>query len=315
MEIVQNKLRSKEELYYYLGIVILWLIYAWLTFNSPTPAQTTGRYGLSTTELRVLRATVVIPFLFIWLAGSFAVLRFNRYLKYISDSNEAEGFKNIIYGLSLLLVVIIVPQFINLYTTYNPESSEIQRRVTIVRNYTNIILYLSAFWFILKASRHLAGSIQKVISSYKHKIIPVFMVILSIIYFLLVFLNDYRGVSDDPLIKPTYYLPDVLIVLTIILPYIVMWTLGIVAIFEIYIFSKHVPGIIYRKAFGSVAYGLGSIIGLSIFLQFISQSGAYFGYAGLGAILLIVYLLLIAIAISYLFIAKGAKALAAIEEI
>ncbi len=306
---------EKSSKYYYLGIIILWLIYAGLTFNSPTPAQTTGRYGLSTTELRVLRATVVLPFLFIWLAGIYAVVRFNRYLKYISDSNEAEGFRNIVYGLICLLIVIVVPQFINLYTTYNPESFEIQRRVTIVRNYSNIILYLSAFWFILKASRHLVGSISEAKPNKMSLFIPIFMFVLSIFYILLIFLNDYRGVSDDPLIRPTYYLPDILIILTIALPYIIIWSLGTVAILKIHLFSKHVPGIIYRNAFSRVAFGLASIIGLSIIFQFISQSGAYFGRAGLGVILLIVYVILIAIAVAYLFIAKGAKALAAIEEI
>jgi hypothetical protein len=313
MEIIHNQKRSAEK-YYYFAIIGLWIIYALATFMAPAAVQTSGRYGLSTGELSVLRITVVLPFLFIWLSGVYAVLRFSRYLKYVSNSNESEGFGNIIYGLWLLLIVIIVPSFIGLITTYNPDSYEIQKTITIIRNYFNIVLYLSAFWFILKASRQLTG-IAEINRSKKWKLIGVIGLGISILYVFLVFSNDYRGFSADSLIRPTYYLPDILIALTIILPYIVTWVLGLMAIYNIYFFSKHVSGVVYRKAFSWVAYGLGSITGLSIFLQFLSQSSAYFGRAGLSIILLIVYLLLIAIAIGYLCIAKGAKALTTIEEI
>jgi len=290
------------------------VLYAIATIKAPVPSQVNGRYGLGSSEMALLRLSVAGPFLLIWLAGVYALTRFSHYTQLLNSSAETSGFKKITKGLWFLLIVIVVPQFINLITSYNPESLEMQKSIVIFRNYFNIALYLAGFIYIYRASRDLM-SLQSVKKSKYMWGFLILIFVLSSLYIFSIFSNDYRGISNDALIKPTYYLSDLLIITTIVIPYILIWILGTMAFVNIFTFSKNVQGIIYKKSFASVAYGLGSIIFLSICLQFLSQLSAYFGRAGLGIILLIVYSVLIAIAIAYLFIAKGARALTDIEEI
>jgi hypothetical protein len=294
--------------------MVAWLIYVVLTVAAPA-AEATGRYGLSLAQLNLLRATFLVPYLFIWLTALMTVVRFQHYAHQVSGSPEGAGFKKLAQGLGLLFLTLILPAFLNLFSTYFPDSLEVQKLTTIVTNYVTVILYLWAFWQLFRASQELNTAATTPAPKRLKPAVIGTVAVLVLLYSWAVFHNDFRTVSVDPLVRPTYFLPDWLIIFTVMIPYIVVWLWGSLTIANIRHFARHVPGVVYRPAFLSVARGLTGIIGLLIVLQFLSQGAALFSQAKLSTILAVIYLLLIIIAVPYLFLARGGRQLSAIEDV
>ncbi len=299
-----------------IAVVTLWLAYCILSILAPSSGAE-ERYHITSLRLAFLQGTFFIPLLVIWLAAMFAIVRFVRYTSIIEGSPESAGFKKLCYGLRALFLVLIIPSFINLVAMYNPESGAADKYTSIVRNYSTIVLYLFAFWQLWHGSKILnITSTKEQGSAPKARIIAfVITATLSAVYVWLIFQNPFRTSSTDLLVKPAYYLPDWLIVLTIIIPYIAIWTMGSVAVINLIAFAKRVPGIMYRRAILWVSWGLSLIVLLLVALQLLNQLGGYFGRAKLETLLGIIYLLLLVMVVTYLFIARGARALTALEEV
>jgi len=298
-----------------IAVIILWVAYCVLSILAPSSGAE-ERYHITSLRLAFLQGTFFIPLLVIWLAAMFAIVRFVRYTSLIEGSPEGAGFKKLCYGLRALFLVLVIPSFINLIATYNPESSATDTYTTIIRNYTTIALYLFAFYQLWYGTKTLNVTSTKERGSAPQARIIAFVIItvLSAVYVWLIFQNPFRTSSNDLLVKPAYYLPDWLIILTIIIPYIAIWTMGSVAVINLIAFVKRVPGIMYRQAILWVSWGLSMIVFLLIALQLINQLGGYFGRASLETVLGIIYLLLLVMVVTYLFIARGARALTALEE-
>jgi hypothetical protein len=307
---------AREMRPYFIGIVIIWAIYVLLTLLAPA-AHTTNRYGISIAQINLLRITLLIPYLFIWVAALFSVLQYKKYLKLISRSSEFQGFKNIVSGITMLLLQLVVSPYLGLVASYNPNSSEVQRAVTIIRTDFTIVFYLAAFYFFWKGTKLLVNTILKkdVKDKLMYSVVPLLLIPLSIALVWFISHNDFRTFSSDPLIKPTYYLGDVSIFITIVIPYIIIWLLGFLSLINLKYLSKNVEGIIYKKSFDLVSKGLAIIIGLTIGLQFLTQATTYFRNASLSLILLLVYAILFCIGAAYVFFAYGAKSLTKIEKI
>ena len=315
MHSIRTKLRSPGAVAYTV-LVVVWLVYAGLSLLAPVN-KSLERYHISVHQYHLLRATIYLPLLFIWWAVLFGALRFNRYAQMVAGTPEGQGFKKIALGLWVLLASIIVPSFVAFIASFNPDSVIVEKYVAITRNYLTVILYLVAFWQILQAARVLSGSVEGggLTAQRARPMVIAVLVLLSAVYVGLVFNNEFRTFSNDPIIKPVYYLPDLLILLTVIIPYIFAWLWGSLAVLHIAVFARKVPGTIYRKAFRSVACGLVIITVFLIMVQLISQARGFFSQASLPIVLGIIYILLIVIGIGYVSIARGARALATIEKV
>jgi hypothetical protein len=216
----------------------------------------------------------------------------------------------------MMFFVIVLPGFVTIVANFYPHDMEWQKWGVIVRGYMTVIFYLFGFWYLWQGSRDLLKAVNgSELSNKWQNFLVGALAALAVFYTWAVLNNPFRSVSSDPLVKATYYLPDILIMLTIVIPYVLIWIMGGTAIINVLSYTKRVPGVIYKQAFSSLAYGLTFTIVLLIVLQFLSQANASIGHAAFSVILVIIYPLLLAIAIGYLLIARGARKLAAIEEI
>ncbi len=301
---------------YLLVIAVLWIVYVVLSLFAPA-TQAINQYRINLTQINLLRVSILIPILVIWLAAFFAFIRFRYYTVQIANSAEAEGFKKIAKGFGMLLLVVMIPGYVGLIANYYPGVDMAEKVVTIIRTYIGIIFYLLAFWYFVQGSKQLVRTLklegQKARLPYR-LVIP-FMVVLCLAYAWAIFHNEFRTVSSDPTIKPTYFLPDWLITSTIFIPYLLIWLWGCRTVVNMRTYAKLVPGVIYRKTFSAIANGLTFIIILLIITQFLSQSSSVFGNASLKVVLAILYVLILAIAAGYVFLARGARELSKIEEV
>ncbi len=311
-----TKIRAYSDMRHaFAWLTVVWIGYVALTLLAPA-AEAVSRYGLTLAQTNLLRLTIVVPYFLIWSAALFGVVWFRRYSRLIKDAPEHKGFLTITLGLFMLLLVVVVPSVIATIFTYFPHSHTAQIFNIILRNYLTIVLYGTGFWYLYQASRSLIHSIGGVEWAGVYRpVVLAALAILTFIYVWLVFQNPFRSISTDPLIQPTYALPDWLIVLTVIVPYVLIWFFGGLAILNFWSYAKTVTGIIYRKSFLSLATGLTATISLLIGLQFLSQATQSLNHATIKIVLIIIYLILLAIAIGYLLIARGARKLVEIEEV
>lgn len=307
---------AQERRIYFIAISLVWIIYAALTLIAP-PAQATNRYGISLSQLNLIRVTLLVPYLLIWLASLFSILQYKKYTRIISTAPEKSGFVEITHGISMLFAQVIISPFVGLIANHYPDSFEVQKIITILRNDLTIIFYLAAFYFFWSGTKKLFTTLLNKHSEELSKYILAFasMAILGSALVWFISHNEFRTNSLDPLIRPTYFVSDISIFITIVIPYLIMWFLGFITLLNLRSLSKNVEGTIYRKSFDAVAKGLAIIVGLTIALQFITQATTYLKNLQLGFVLLLVYVIFLAMSAGYIYFAKGATELTRIEKI
>lgn len=300
---------------YLWGVVVLWLVYVGLSVSAPA-THAINQYRINLVQVHLLRVSILLPVLLIWLAAVFAVSRFRHYSQLVADSPEGLGFRKISNGVLMLFLVLVIPSFVSLISNFYPEAGNLEKWVSIVRQYLTIILYLMAFWYLYLGSKKLNKAFKipyKAKLGYR-RIATAFLGLLVIAYSWAIFHNQFRTVSTDPLIKPTYFLPDWLIISTIFIPQIVMWLWGAWIISNLHGFSKNVQGSVYRNTFAWLTWGVTATLVLLVALQFLAQASTLFGHSSLKVILIVIYILVLLIAIGYLFMARAARYLTSIEE-
>lgn len=297
---------------YYGLLTLAALIYLVMTFTAPI---TSNVYNLSVLQLRVLQISLVIPIILIWTASVYGASRFRRYAELIKGTADGKGLRLISQGLLLLAFGTIVSSLVGTLQAYAREGGWLPAFV-IIRNYLNIVLPLAAYWLMLKGSTLLVTLSKAEASASKLGLkLHVPYVLLASLYVYLVFQDPKRLQPVTETGTATYYLPDWLILFTIIVPYLVAWGFGIAAALNVRSYLDSVKGVIYKQALSKLSQGLAAVVVFSILIQLLSAVGTVFQDWGLGAILVLIYVIVALWAVGYIFIAQGAKKLSKIEEV
>jgi hypothetical protein len=135
----------------------------------------------------------------------------------------------------------------------------------------------------------------------------------AVLYTTLVLHDANRMVPVDNA-TASYYLPDWLLVTTVIIPRLLFWYLGVQAVQNIIIYRQKVKGVLYKDALRHLAIGLGGVVLGIVILRTIQSLAVGLSKVNLGTLLLIVYVLLIVMAVGYVYVARGARKLQRIEE-
>jgi len=309
---------KKQTAYGILSVFVL--LYLAATFLKPPDPEAMERFGLSALQLRLLLVSIVIPIIAVWYMALYGVVHYYAYAKIVKNSPEGPGFNALALGLTILFVGLIAGTVVNLLQqaveAFFPDLADIQKISTITRNYINVIVYFTAFMYMMFGADRLVRAFN-VALNYKKAMFATYLpsIVISGTYIYLLFQNSYRTMSDNPDINPTYYLSDFMIVFTIVLPYIVSWLLAFSALFNLSLFYQNISGTVYKKSLKYFTLGLSAVVTLTVFLQVVSQIGSTLVSGGLGVILIFIYFILALIAAGYFLVARGAKELKKIEEV
>jgi len=314
-EAISSAINSVKSSPFIMGTLALWLVYLAISLNSPNTSQ--NQLHLSDQSLLLLKLSVALPYLLTWLAAAYSAIIIKQYALAIKPSRESSAFNNISWGITILLASLILSTFATTIRSYFSLYSEVRAALTIISNYAYVFPYFLAFIFLLKGARELArqnSTFKIALSTYCLFGIP--LAILSYIWLELIFTNQYRVISGGGSMFASYYLKDSLLVLTIVLPSLATWAIGVLAVVHLRSYYKKVTGIIYRKALSSLFYGFFGVIIASIFYQALLSLGARrLLDLGLEKLLFLIYVFVILQAIGYLLIRRGAKNLTKIETV
>lgn len=281
----------------------------------PADASVLKKYDLSPFQARALGLSIALPLIAVWSLALGGLRRITRYALKIQKQNEGPGFMLISQGLGVLVLGQPLSSFVSTSLNYVArENPSLTAASQIIINYLSLLVISVGFYIIARGTHQLLLKSDK-----KSESSPifwrVFLIIFSVIFVYVTFTNPARTVVVPGVQKAVYYLPDWLIATTIVIPYIVTWYLGLIAVYQLYAYSRLTKGILYKQALRLISHGLGFIIVGSILIRFVSRLNFFFNDAELKILLTVIYLIVVSISVGYIYIAVGAKKLKRIEDV
>lgn len=300
---------------FYITIVILWSIYSFLTLTAPNISP--NQLHISQQTLNILRLSFAIPYLLIWLSAAYSYIKIKRYAAAISPSNESSAFRKVGTGILLLLCSLVISTFASTSRNIMVDNAQMRPILTILTNYAYVFPYLFAFILLYKSTKEFGlqnPNLKFTARNCIHYGIP--LILLAYVWLELIFTNPYRVVPGNASKFASYYLKDSLLILTIVIPSLISWFIGLLSVIKLKIYYKKVSGKIYKRALSSLVNGLSGVIAASVFLQALLSLGPQrLLDLGLEKLLGFIYLFLIIQALGFYFIARGASNLTKIESV
>jgi hypothetical protein len=297
-----------------LLIIVCTLLYlGQIIFIKPDQAIL-NKYHISVTTDIFLALAIAIPYVVIWIVSLIGYQRMDSYIANIRGSKDGEAMN--LVGIGILLLAIWLPVTTLLDSLIRHASTFHLTVANAVRisNYANILLLLPAFVICYVGSRRLLELIRSWRMPSTIAYVTTAYIAFASFYTWLVLHDPVRkfGVHG---VNATFYEPDWLILLTIVIPRLIMWYYGILTVYNLYLYRTRVNGSLYREAIGLLALGLGGVVSIAIILRLFQSVTTTLNNLSLGQLVLVVYILLILIATAYVFIAKGAQKMQRLEEL
>lgn len=294
--------------------ILLGIIYLLLAAALPVDAQASQIHRLTSGQYHLLQFMVNLPLLILSFSAFYGYAKLQNYADSIKQTPEGKDFNLLARGCKWLAWGVLIPAIITiiLNSIANAKPSFTTTSL-IITHYVSLIVALVAFGFINSGAHGLLTRTKKRLSATNLKILIMVFVLIGVIYCFLTFRNlagNNIGSTNN-----FYSLPLWLMLFTVIIPYLYTWVVGLLAAYEIMLFSKLSRGVLYRHALQQVAYGLGIVIASSVALQYLSAAIARDENLSLNASLAATYAIRLGAAAGYILIARGALHMKKIEEV
>lgn len=289
-------------------------LYFLLAIFMPPVNETMVAYHLNPLQYHVLLFVVILPIIPIWFAAFYGYDKLRAYADSIKKTAEGEDFAQLAAGAGWLAYSLPIPAIISiiLKTSANYHAG-FHPAAIIISNYLNLLLPLIAFSILSNSARALTTHANMRIAIGQAKGMIIAFVTLGVLFCYFTF-RHFNLISLNS-VDNAYYLPVWLAVMSIIIPYLYAWFIGLLAAYEITLFAKQTRGLIYRQALSYLGYGVAAVIISSIALQYLLSLAPKNSSLSLNYLLAGVYIIQIIAALGYSLIAFGATRLKKIEEV
>jgi len=289
-------------------------IYVVLIFLLPANHADLREHHLSLLQYRTILFAVSLPSLLTWLVAFAGYAKLREYVYLIRKSPEGAYFSKLAVGCAWLawslplsaILAFLLDGLANSWTGFYSSA-------VIISNYSYMLLSLIALSIIGNASRGLVNRARLKFSLASVRIIMLLFLTAGVLYCYLTFRHfDLSSLSST---HNPYYLPIWLMVISIIIPYLYAWFTGLLAAYEIHLFSRRTNGVLYRQALRLLVAGLITIILSSVAVQYVSSLQPHVGQLTLGYQLVLVSVFRLIGGGGFLLLGLGAIRLKKIEEI
>ncbi len=292
------------------------VVYALLTVLLPPNASSLIKYHISSGQARLISLSFVLPYIAIWFAAFYGYVQCKAYAALIENKKDGKAFKVIGDGLMYLALGLpvgaISGNVLNQIKSHQPSFAV---AAAIISNYIGLAVIFAAFFVIRRGTNMLATTLKKPSKSYAQYLLLIAFVVFATAYTYTTFSNPARQFPTASSQQAAYYLPDALLLFTIVIPYLLVWFWGFQAAYEIHLYRKEVQGIVYKDSLGLLAKGIVSVVVAFTFIRFLASLTTLLDTLALRVILAILYVFLFVIGAGYLMIAVGAKRMKKIEEV
>lgn len=300
-------MKTKSKIFYWYAFLVV--IYVAATLLIAPNKATLVQYHISATGLRWLDLTIVIPIVAIWFAAFYGYQKMSNYVRLIADTKDGRQIARLTQGILLLTLSLPIGSLTAILTRFiAAHHPAFTAAGVIISNYVNLLLPLAAFYIISRGTRGLTLISKKRPSYRVSHALTALAIVVGVLY-------GYFVSRPGAYLGQAYHLSDALVLTTIVIPYIYTWFLGILAAYEIHLYSRNLSGVIYRQGWDLLAFGLGAIVVVSVLLQYLGTLSVQLKSLTLHWMLLLVYVLLVLLSAGYVLLALGAKKLIKIEEV
>jgi hypothetical protein len=292
----------------YVAIGIGWIIYVIASLAAPSTAN--AHYHISAGTLLLLRIGIFVPVLIIWILAVRGTATIKTYAAAIDSGAEAPALNRIADGLIWTIVYLVSASVVGALVPYFIGTPWIKTAV-LIRNHISPLIALIAFILIFRGSQGLK-QVSNFVTWSTETIIALGIFAVFSFGFVMEFANSPTTGTDSAGI-PLAILSHEAMLFTAVMPFILAWFLGILAMINIRKYATTVNGILYREALRNLAYGVGVIIVFTMFHQILIFASRFLANLNLGFVLLVVYLLLGLYAVGFMLVRRGARNLMRIE--
>lgn len=264
---------------------------------------------ISDAAYRIAVFTVIPPYALIWFSAFYAYDKLRGYAKKVRPSQEAEPFQTIADGVRFLawglalqtIISIVLNAFASWHSGFGAAS-------TILSHYIMLAVPLVGFTMIGNGTNALTAIVHTRPSRVGMRLFALAFIIVGTFFVRLVMHG--HGADDGQ-----YRLSAYPLLLTIIIPYLYAWFLGLLSAYELWLYAQKIKGVLYKRALARLSGGIAIVIVASIAVQYLTGVSGNSGRVSLAPFLVMVYCLLAVQAAGYALIAFGAKRLQKIEEV
>lgn len=294
--------------------LLLSATYLLLVLLLPANHAAQKNYNLTSTAYHLLVFMVVIPLIGIWFGAFYSYGRLRQYSQAVADTPEGEDIAKLTTGFTWLAwgsVLTAILSFI--LNTIGDQHHGFYASAIVITNYASLLVPIFAYSLISSATRGMITRARIFITSGGTKLLISSFMLIGVLYCFMCFRHlDMQILSSS---NNPYFIPTWLVVLTLIVPYLYSWFIGLLAAYELFLFSQKVSGLLYQQAMRMLSFGVMAVIASSIAVQYLRSATPRIGHLSLNTTLLIINLIYIFMAAGYIFISLGARKLRKIEEV
>lgn len=293
--------------------LLLTLVYIVESVIRPVDKAALTKYHLTNGSAHALVLGVILPYVLIWLIALVGCLKLRSYTRALGASKDGKAFGTISTGITWFTLWLPLSTLLSglataIYNTYPGVTASVVRLLT----YANVVLLIPAFLGVYTGSKQLVGLVRTKVTAPTIGVTLLYIA-LTVLYATLV-LHDTNRMLPDSTSRASYYLPDWLLVTTVIIPRLLFWFLGVLAVQNIIIYRQKVKGVLYKEALQSLAIGIAGVTMGIVALRIIQSLAVAINKLSLAAMLAVIYVLLILLSVGYVYMARGADKLLRIEE-
>jgi MFS family permease len=298
---------------YYLALIVAILIYVIGTLLGPLGPN---RFNLTPAKTHMLQLSIALPAVIIWTAAVYGGEKLKTYAHGIRRYNDGKAFNKFATGLLILAFSSLISAIYGVLRAWAIKDGWLSP-FTISSNYLAVILPLIAFSYLYAGSK----SLRLLTKRGRERgwswlaLILVFLIAVAIVYINHLFAYKYVELTPDPTRYSSFYMSRPMVLITIIIPYLVSWFLGLMAALNLTIYRWEVKGVLYRASLFRLVVGTAVVVMTSIIVQVFFALSTYIARAGLNSILGLVYALLLIYAAGFLLIASGARKMNELEKV
>ena len=295
-------------------VALLILVEVSLIFVLPANQAALRLYHLSPLEYHIILFAVTLPTLVTWWAAFLGFATLRQYVYAIQATPEEPYFSKLALGCSWLAWSLPASAILMLVLSAAADQwPAFYSSAVIISNYANLALSLIAFTIIGGASRGLVNQAKLKFSLASVRSIILLFLLAGVSYCYLTFRHfDLTSLNST---HNAYYLAIWLMVISVMIPYLYAWFSGLLAAYEIDLFSKHTDGVLYRQALRLLVIGLLTIIVSFVALQYMNSLHPDIGPLSLIYQMVLTSLFRVTSGVGFVMLALGASRLKKIEEV
>jgi len=289
--------------------VILLLIVCILSLVLASDPRIFNTFHISRGAHRLIVLFLLLPLAALWYASFFAYAKLQEYTRYLKSSKEGKAFRKITSGLGTLAFGLIIIYIISLVLYYAAaHKSGLQATAIIINNYLSLLVPVLAFTLINSGSHMLVELVNERASLLGIRVFAIMFTILGVFY-------THITLQTHNLIINPYHLSVYPLMITLVIPYLYAWFVGLVSAYNFKIYSEHVKGLLYKKSLSQFAAGITITIVGSIAVQFVISTVGAKTNEPLGLVLAVIYLLMAILLGGLGLMAVSTQKLKKIEEV